>query len=365
MKYLVPVLALLFSISATTFAEKGGFPADTGIISFHFKNLNFVKDNEYSSAIIEGYTLIGYFIQPSFVWTPGERVSLALGVQILNYSGTDKIRSPALIFSTSFKVSKTTTLTLGTYDGGEKHRMADPIYDRERMYRSYTESGGRLISESKFFFNDVWLNWENFIFRGDTTREIFHLGESFNYVSPSFGGGFNLEIPIQMNFKHLGGQISDYPEHVESFFDGSAGLRINYEINNGKLGSIGIEYRQFRFQYISAHGTFPIKSGDAFWLRLHYNFRSLYFGTYYWKSHNFYAPDGNQIYSSVSTHEAGTIVPDRSIWTNSFYYKIHPLPYFELFAGIDTYYDLRHRHMDTLLALHLCFDKFIRIGRLK
>jgi hypothetical protein len=243
--------------------------------------------------------------------------------------------------------------------------MDDPHFYRERYYTAYTESGLRLVTQDKNVFNDVWVNWENFIQRGDTTREIFHIGESFNALSPVFFSGVTLEFPIQMNFKHLGGQISDYPEYVETFCNLSLGLKINYSFSEDKYGKVAIEYRQFRFQYWSPHGTFGIDYGDAYWIRLHYNLRSFYFGTYYWKGHNFYAPDGNPIYSSVSERTPGLIIPNRSLWTTSVYFTIHPVKYFEVFAGLDSYYDIGTKHLDAALTMHLRFDQIITIHKFK
>lgn len=365
MKKLSVSCLLLVLISASINAETDTIPADKAILSFRFKNINFLRDNEYANPITEGYTLLGYFIQPTFVYSPLKRLEITLGVQILNYAGTDKIRTPMLIFSTKYKIAKNTSLIFGALDGCDKHRMDDPNYYAEKLYTNYTENGIRIVTEKEKLFNDIWVNWENFIFKGDTTREIFQVGESFNYISPRFLGRFDLEIPVQVIFRHLGGQISDYPEHVETFCNGSAGLRINYSLGDGKYGRVAIEYQQFRFQYVSAHGNIGIKYGDAHWLRLHYNFRSFYFGSYYWKGHNFYAPEGNPIYSSISERTPDAIIPDRSILTNSVYYTIHPAKFFEIFAGVDSYYDLLTRHMDGAITLHLRFDQMFTIFRSK
>jgi hypothetical protein len=365
MKKLYTACLLFISLFASVHAETGVASADTGILSFRFKNINFLRDDEYANPITEGYTLIGFIIQPTLVYSPVSRLTLSLGAQIQSYAGAAKINSPALIFSTSYKISKRWTITLGSLDGCDKHRMDDPHYYRERLYTAYTESGLRLFMEDANIFNDVWVNWENFIFKGDTTREIFHIGESFNYLSPEFWNGFSFEMPVQMIAKHMGGQISNYPEHVETFYNFSLGLRINYNIAGGTYGRIGIEYQQFRFQFVSLHGNIGIKYGNAFWLRLHYDLGSFYFGSYYWKGHDFYAPDGNPIYSSISDRTPDLIIPDRSIWTNSVYFTIHPIKNFELFTGVDLYYDMLAKHLDEALTLHLRFDQMITLHRFK
>jgi hypothetical protein len=366
MKYRCIVILLFLVLSAAADAEGLIAPPDTGILSFRFKNINFMRDNEYANPITEGYTLIGFLIQPTVVYSPFSRLNLSLGVQLQSYAGAQKINSPVLIFSTSYKISRGTTITLGSLDGSDKHRMDDPHFYRERYYTAYTESGLRLVTQDKYVFNDVWVNWENFIHKGDTTREVFNIGESFNYTSPSSHGGLSLEVPVQFIVKHYGGQISNYaPEVVETFFNSSAGLKLNYDIGNGLYGRVSIEYQEFGFYYKSKYGTFRIKSGNASWIRLHYSYRSLYFGSYYWKGRNYYAPDGNPIYSCASERTYNLIIPERSIWTNSFYYTFHPAKFFEVFAGVDLYYDVGARHLDEALTLHLKFDQMFTLHRFK
>jgi len=366
MKYRITALLIILFISAQVSAGEEIMPSDTGILSLRFKNINFMRDNEYSNPITKGYTLIGFLIQPTLVYSPASNLSLALGAQILSYSGAPRINSPMLIFSTSYRFSRNSTIILGSLDGSDKHRMDDPHFYRERLYTAYTESGLRLFTETNHIFNDVWVNWLNFIFKGDTTRESFNIGESFNYTSPSTKGGLSLEMPFQFIVKHYGGQINGWIRgKVETYYNGSAGLKLNYDIGNGRFGRVSIEYQEFLFKYYSRHGTFGILNGYASWIRLQYTYKSYYFGSYYWKGNNYYSPTGNPIYSSASDRTAGLIISDRTILTNSFYYTLHPFRYFDLFAGVDSYYDLGTRDLDLALTIHLRFDQMFTLHKFK
>ena len=59
--------------------------------------------------------------------------------------------------------------------------------------------------------HDTWVSWENYIFKGDSTREIFTFGESFRYTSSPIADFVHFEVPVQLQLKHHGGQISNYP----------------------------------------------------------------------------------------------------------------------------------------------------------
>lgn len=366
MKNHLSILSLLVTLFTSSFGqEKSPEPATDGNLWLSFKNINFVRNNEYRNPITEGYSLVGFFIQPSLVYSPSEKINLQLGTHIVSYAGAEKISKPKLLFSTTFNFSENTRLTLGSLSGCEKHRLFDPHFDSERIYTAYHEDGFQLVTENKYLFSDTWLSWENFIFKGDTAREVFTAGESFKYTTPKFGNIFSVELPVQLQFKHYGGEISNYTSHVITYFNLSAGARLNFDIAGGSLGTAAIEYDHFIFSELTAKGDIGITRGNASWFRFHYTLKSVYFGSYYWKSKNFFAPNGNVLYGSVSDYQNNLIIPGRSIWTNSLYFTVFPADYLEIFLGLDGYYNIDKKHMDTSITLHLNFNKLIRLAALK
>jgi hypothetical protein len=333
-------------------------------LSLRIKSICFIKNNEYYSPVIEGYTLPGFFFQPELVYSPSEKIILRAGAHLLKYSGTKKFSQVKPVFSTTINLSEKTMLTIGSLSGSEKHQMFDPHFNKERLYNAYLEDGFQLTTITSHFFNDVWLSWENFIFKGDSTREVFTFGESFRYKSTPVSDFMEFEIPFQFQFKHFGGQISNYPEHVETFFNLAAGLRINFNLQNKRYGQAGLEYLQFLNNQLNGVPEGGISHGYASWMRLHYTYKFLYICASYWKSHDFFAPDGDGIYSSVSDYQ-NIIVPDRKIITNTFSINILPESYVELFLGFDTYYYVDLKRLDNAVTLHLNFDKLIRLATIK
>jgi len=366
MRYLVitifTLLVTLWNINGQVSEETGTQP---GELSLRIKSINFVKNNEYFNPIIEGYTLLGFFFQPELVYSPSGKVTLRAGTHLLKYSGTGKFSQVRPVFSTTLNLSEKTSLTIGTLSGSDKHRLFDPHFDRERLYNAYAEDGLQLTSGNDHLFNDTWISWENFIFKGDSTREVFTFGESFRYTSSPVADFLRFEVPIQVQFKHFGGQISNYPEHVETYFNLATGLRINFDLAQKRYGQAGIEYLQFINNELNGESQSGISHGYASWLRLHYTYKALYVGATYWKAHNFFAPNGNAIYGSVSDYQPNVVVPERKIITNSVYLTLLPESYLELFLGLETYYDVDLKRLDYATTLHLNFDKLIKLATLK
>jgi hypothetical protein len=319
----------------------------------------------YLNPNIEGYTLIGNFIQPAILFYPSDRFSVKAGVHLLNYSGAGKLSQIKPVISSKLRFSDKTSLTLGSLDGCERHRLFDPVFDQERMYNKNAENGIEFLTDRERIFSDTWLNWENFIFKGDTTREILTFGESFRYTSKKIRNLFDINIPFQFMIKHRGGQISNYSGNVETLINLATGAGINFDLNGGNSGKIGLDYIHLIFYDNSADQVFSFKQGYSNWYKLHYNYKALMVELAYWKSHNFYTADGNLIYSSISGYGGRSVLHDRELFNTSLYLTLNPLKDLELFLGFDFYYDLNAKVMYSAAALHLNFNEVFRLLSLK
>ncbi len=333
----------------------------SGDLSLRIKSINFIEDNEYYNPVVEGYTLLGFFIQPELIYTPTGKVSLRAGTHILKYYGTEKFSQIRPVFSTSLYFSENTTLTLGTLTGPDKHHFLDPHFYRERLYNQYVEDGVQVTHINDHLFTDTWISWENYIFKGDSTREQFTIGESFRYTSSPIADFIRIELPVQLQLKHRGGQISDYPEEVESIINIAAGLRVNFDLAEKRYGQLGIEYLHFLNKLQAGDTISGITDGYASWIRLHYSFKALRLETGYWNGHDFYAPNGNPIYGSISDYQPGVVIHNRRLINSAIHLKFFPASSLELFFGVDLYYDIDRKRMDQTYALHLNFDKLINL----
>ena len=381
----VTIILLLFSTWNIYGQTKDENLVSNGELSIRIKSLNFFKDNEYFNNIgqyrfnlisslpgfadksqwIEGYTLVGFIFRPELVYSPSGKVTIRAGAHLLKYSGLKKFSEIKPVFSATVRLMQNTTLTVGSLSGSDRHLLFDPHFNSERLYTDYSEDGFQTITSTDHLFNDNWTSWENFIVKGDSTREIFTIGESFKYTSSTVADFLQFEVPVQVQFKHFGGQISNFPEHIETYFNFASGLRVNIDVADKRYGQAGIEYLQFLNNEFPRKPVSGITHGYASWYRFHYTFKSIYFGLYYWKSHNFFAPNGNSIYGSVIDTRSTFVIPDRRIITNSIFLTLTPESYITLYLGVESYYDVCLKRMDNSITLHLNFDKLFKPATMK
>lgn len=339
--------------------------SSAGVLSLRFRNINFVRNNEYSNPIIEGYTLIGYFIQPELVYNPSEKVKLRLGAHLLQYSGAGKFSTVKPVFSTSYSFSRNLILMLGSLEGSDRHRMLDPHFNKEKLYNEFSEDGLELEFCNDNFFSDAWISWENFIFKGDREREIFTAGESFNYQSEKIGSLFRINIPLQVQFRHYGGQISNYPQHVETYFNLATGAGLSFDIADREYGEVRVEGLVFYGKTLTNNAPSGLNQGHGEWFRIFYDYRSAGLEAGFWRSHNFYAPEGNFIFSSVSDYRNYVTISDRKLLTCAAHIRLLHKSFLELFLGFEGFSDPDLKRFDNAATLHLRFDKLIRIASLK
>ena len=361
MRNIIPVLAFLSLTAGIAYGEnpeeQKRFQA--GDLSLRIKSINFAVNNEYFNPIVEGYTMLGFFLQPEIIYSPASNVSIMAGGHLLKYYGTEKFSMIRPVFSTTLRFSERTTLTLGTLTGPEMHRFFDPHFHRERLYNEYVEDGAQLTYLSEHIFTDTYISWENYISRGDSAREQFSAGESFTYTSPPVAGFIRFEVPVQIQFKHFGGQISDYSGGVDTYINSAVGLRVMFDLNEKKTSRAGLEFVQFANNMRAGDSFSGINHGRASWSRAFYLYKGFRLEGGYWYGHDFYSPNGNPIFSSVSNYKPDEVIHYRQLITTSASLKFLPASAVEFFFGVDLYYDPALNRMDQSYTLHLNFDKLI------
>ena len=158
MRITLAILLLLYITANNTFGQPSGdSKPQSGDLSLRIKSINFVENNEFYNPIVEGYTLLGFFLQPELIYTPSGKVSLRAGAHFLKYYGTEKFSQIRPVFSTTLYFSEKTSLTLGTLSGPDKHHFFDPHFYSERLYNEYVEDGIQLTHVNDHIFTDTWI----------------------------------------------------------------------------------------------------------------------------------------------------------------------------------------------------------------
>ena len=167
------------------------------------RNMNFIKDNEFSGSVMKGYTLPGLWIQPSVKYYPLSNVKLELGLHALIYDGAIKYPNFAYQDIAVWKGAQyqrgahllpmfraqvglgNVNLVWGTLYSGASHGLMTPLYDPELNFSADPDLGFQVLVDTRRVHLDAWINWQSFVFRLREDPQVDTVGLSMRTLLKS------------------------------------------------------------------------------------------------------------------------------------------------------------------------------------
>ena len=344
----------------------GDAPFDTtkaNQLIFELDNHNFFKNNEYFGVSAEGYTLLGYLLEPSLTYYAGKRLQLKAGVSALKYHGKETFAEVVPVLSARLKLLPEFEMIMGSLQGNVQHQLSEPLYDTEWLYTKPVENGLQFLYEGKKLWADVWLNWEQFIQVGDTFPEILTFGLSTCSQLLKSGNGWNLTAPVQMLVRHTGGQIDEGDVPMQTTVNASLGVETSKQ-TGGFLNTLTWFGSWLGYSDVTDSNALGINKGHALYTGLKSEGRKGLALLGYWDAHNFIAPKGSPLFQSVSAYDQTVVIPNRQLITGKLaYYKTFQKN-IRLSVMVEGYYDLPNAQFDYAYGLHLAFTPDFTIAKI-
>lgn len=260
---LVALMSMVFSWSSVFAQSSHAYDIDsTHVHTLHvgIDNLNFFKDNEFSGSVMDGYTLPGFWIQPSAIYYPLSNIKLQLGFHALVYDGAYKYPNYAYQDIANWKGNQyqkgahllpffraqvhfdNVNLVWGDLYGGVRHGLIEPLYSPELAMTADPEMGFQLLWDISRIHLDAWIDWQTFIFRTDTHQEAFTVGLSSKINLSSEEKSTQLYIPVQLLAQHRGGEIDTITQNsVHTLMNGAIGFGADVNPSGSIFHNVNIE----------------------------------------------------------------------------------------------------------------------------
>jgi len=371
-KYYFLIILLLFGFLSFAQYNPNSFYQSTELDSslentllFRVENSNFLKNDEYFNDIIQGYTLIGYFINPKLVFYPAKNAKIEAGVHFLKYSGIDSYTQAYPTLTFHYKASKSTDIILGTLYGSTNHEMIEPIFRYEYFFTDNVENGLQFLFHNQVYKGDIWINWQQFIFKGEDKQEIFTLGLSNRFFLNKKDSKHSFSIPLQVVFIHQGGQINETSTPLTTLNNTAIGLAYNYNPSGGFIKSANIESYYVGFKdmsttyqlpYIQGYGIYSMASVKASYFDLRV---SHWFGDFYTSGR------GHPIFTSISTFYDNYTEPQRALISGRLMFEKNILKGLDIGAGFESYFDLYNYYLDYWYMFYIHFNRDFFIKKFK
>lgn len=342
------LLLLLFTCEYSLLAQNLNTPflhykefvkADSNKLFLRFENFNFVKNNEYSGDFSDGTTWIGYVATPKLVYYPSSKIRIEAGVRFQQYSGRTNYTEIQTVFCANYQISNKANLILGSLNQNNNHMLSEPMFEPEKFFTNKAESGIQFLYRTKRLNIDTWINWEQFILKGDPFQEKFTFGISSFYQLNNPSSQNILSIPVQILFTHRGGEIDTSDGSVQTIGNFSSGLTFSRKIKNSRITSITMQALAYYTTDNSSTTEFLFDKGHAFYPQIGLNTKHSQFKLGYWNAYHFIASRGSELFQSISYSKPGTFQNRRELITFKYFYEQEISKGIHFGGKIDLYYN--------------------------
>ena len=321
-------------------------------IRLHLDGQHFLIDNEYFGLHNQGYTLPGFRLDPTLAWQVDERLQLKLGVHWLHYWGAHRYpagftygvlpteadsttsRHVLPLLQARYAPTKHLTLVMGSLDASS-HGLVAPLFNSKRLQAADPESGAELLLCFSHFEADVWVDWQQFVWRRSPYQEQFLMG--IHAAWRTNWGQWGLEVPVSFLGKHTGGQMLATPMRVKNIFNESVGIEAERMLQAGRLEKLRIGMHLLHYHSSGPTGL-PAPSGNGLYLHATLAVRPVDATIAYWHGHRFESILGSPLYYSHSVVDPTAVFNKVDLFSFTLRYNPTGSP-LGLFATVFRYVD--------------------------
>lgn len=318
-------------------------------------------NNEFFNPYFKGYTLIGAELNPTLIYQVNSKLQLSGGVNAFRYYAKNKSTVFNPLFSILYKPSESLAILMGSFNGGENHKLDEVIFSFENHLIKLVENGILIRYNSRVFQNENWLDWQQFILPGDTFQEQFTVGSTgrLNFFT---SGPLNISIPVTLLAHHSGGQVNDNNEEIETLINLSEGLIISGKPKINKDLTLFASFSLFQ-----SLADFNPSPGQAFYVKTGIRYGQLELNAGYFNGKDFQSFTGNPLFNSRSENP-DPLLPwlyggkleivslkagiKQKTGDNSF-----------LFFRFEPYYLLNYKKLDYSYSIHFQINNIIHLAK--
>lgn len=322
---------------------------------------NFFRNDEYFGDYIEGYTLPGYTLEPSLVYYPTADFSLRAGISLVQYAGTEKYSRIVPVVAADWRFAPDADLIVGCLRANSAHRLPEQLLDEELQLTSPVEMGVQCVWTRPHLDADIWLNWQQFIELGDTIPERFMAGVRMTFSAGRPDARLRFEFPTAITVQHIGGQISDYDEPMQSMANGTAGVVLTSG-GSGLVSRWHVGLHAMFYHELTDKKQRPFADGYAICPEAGLTVGCFEAAVGFWHAHDFYACNGNPLFMSVSSYRPELYRPDRNMLTAQADLVRTIARDLRFSLGAKLYYDTDRNQTEYYYGLALVFTPTFRLA---
>lgn len=338
---------------------------DSNTLSLSYSNLFYFRDYEYFNSIQTGYTYQGTWQKPELIYQPNAWLKVHAGLLAQRDFGDKSFSHVRPVFSLQIK-RKNFRFLFGALEGNQSHGLIEPLMSYDKVIERPVEEGVQFIWDSKRLKADLWLDWEILQTVNSNAPEELAGGVSINYYLTKPGKPWQLSVPVQFILPHKGGQLDTNNSNVSTIINHAQGLSATWNDPSG-----GSFIRQFTAEGYHASyfhskkaNPYPFNKGNAALFNLHLKSKyGVAFLASYWYGHQFIAPHGAKLFSSISSITTLTdyYETNRQLLTLNLIYEKQLAPGLYIDARFSPYYDFKNNLTEYSFLFLLSYRNIFKL----
>lgn len=327
---------------------------------FRMYNFNYMRNYEYFNRIADGLTYFGNILQPEITFVQSPNLSMSAGVNLRKDFGSNGFRVNQPILRLDYHRNNFRLIN-GALLSNVAHRLPEPIYNYDRIITDNIEYGTQFLYADAKNQLDVWINWENMIYKISPVQEKISGGVHFQ-KSILKKGNLTVTMPIDFLVFHQGGQIDTPDRSLISVINSSFGLVLKYQLPKSTIHSENylITYKDFSFNKQN-----PYIQGQGLYLNLGVKTKIADFVASYWQGSGFQSTHGAPLFSSVSSqiNNAGYKEDNRSLLFLRIISEFPISENFSISSRIEPYIDLNNPAFEFSNSLFLTYRENFQLSK--
>jgi hypothetical protein len=339
------------------------FFSDSSSLYFHFINDNLFWNNEFFNPIVEGYTLLGYHVEPTLEYHFTPNIKVNAGIHLLKYFGVEKYSKILPIYTVTWH-NDHLAFVMGTIHGASFHQLPDQIMNAETQWTDNVENGAQILYSTNRIFADVWVNWKTFIFPNDNKQEEIFAGISAKWTFLQ-QNGFELKLPVSLIIYHKGGQIDTLDRHLKTLVNYTGGLVLSHDMPYRFLDKLSLEMHAMGYADNSPSPESIYQSGVGYQSSLKLHSKQSYLSVGYWYADHFLSIVGNPIYQCYSTVDSTKHAKYRQLVTAEVHLSKQIVNYCQIALMANSYFDIKSSQFDYSYGVSITLQPQFFIRKFK
>ena len=315
----------------------------------------FLRHKAFDNNIADGYSLLGYQMNPYLAWQPGARFRIDAGVYLLRDFGANGFRQISPTFSFTYQ-EPGFRMIMGNLDGALNHRLIEPFQNFERVIDRRQETGIQFLVENERIFWDTWLDWRNDAPPASNQKESVFAGTSA-FITFSQDDEYTFGVPIQVTAQHFGARLDTTGTPASTLFNYAIGASLAWN------GGDNTFMQQVKFEpYLAFYrtlgtSTLPLEAGEGYYLNFTLDNQAFDFMISYWFGQDFYSPEGGYLFSSIGNKWDNPLQIEnkRELLFLRFYKDIKMEEGLVISFRFEPYYDLQNQFLEYAGGLYFSY----------